>query len=212
MVYTLVLGTSDVSREGSSPSLGTMKIIFLDHDGVICLSQQFGGRYKKQAKARTKLSQSVMDFPVEARFDNFDKKAIKVLNLILEETGAEIVVSSDWKNWANVEEMGEYYEQQGIIKKPIDFTPREYTMPEKQEWHPDWDLEASRTLEIQEWLKDHPEVTHWVAIDDLDMSFKEASNNRSGTGWGLKNFVHTPSIMQGIKQSGIKEKVLKFLK
>jgi hypothetical protein len=188
-----------------------MKIIFLDHDGVICLSQQFGGRYKKQAKARTKLSQSVMDFPVGARFDNFDKKAIKVLNLILEETGAEIVVSSDWKNWANVEEMGEYYEQQGIIKKPIDFTPREYTMPEKQEWHPDWDLEASRTLEIQEWLKDHPDVTHWVAIDDLDMSFKEVSNNRSGTGWGLTNFVHAPSVTEGIKKSGIKHKIVKFL-
>ena len=189
-----------------------MKVIFLDHDGVICLAQQFGGRYKKQAKARKKLSQSVMDLPVNARFDNFDKKAIKTLNLILEETGAEIVVSSDWKNWANVEEMGEYYEQQGIIKKPIDFTPREYNVPEKQEWHPDWELEASRTLEIQEWLKDHPEVTHWVAIDDLDMSFKETSSNRSGTGWGLTNFVHTPSITQGIKQLGIKEKVLKFLK
>ena len=94
-----------------------MKILFLDHDGVICLSQQFGGRYKKQIKLRTKLSQDLMSFPVEARFDNFDRKAIKVLNAILEETGAEIVVSSDWKNWATVEEMGEYYEQQGIIKK-----------------------------------------------------------------------------------------------
>lgn len=25
-----------------------MKIIFLDHDGVICLSQQWGGRFKKK--------------------------------------------------------------------------------------------------------------------------------------------------------------------
>ncbi len=188
-----------------------MKVIFLDHDGVICLSQQFGGRYKKQAKIRTKLSQNVMDFPVEARFDNFDKKAIKVLNSILEETGAEIVVSSDWKNWANVKEMGEYYEEQGIIKKPIDFTSKEHTPPEKQQWHPDWDLEATRSLEIQEWLKEHPEVTHWVAIDDLDMSFKEFSQYRSGTGWGLTNFVHTPKITEGIKRSGTKEKILKFL-
>jgi hypothetical protein len=188
-----------------------MKILFLDHDGVICLSQQFGGRYKKQVKVRRKLSQDLMSFPVGARFDNFDKKAIKVLNAILEETGAEIVVSSDWKNWATIEEMGEYYEQQGIIKKPIDFTPMTYTLPETQEWHPDWDLEASRTLEIKEWLKEHPEVTHWVAIDDLDMSFKEVSSNRSGTGWGLTNFVHTPTVTEGIKRLGIKGKVLKFL-
>ena len=188
-----------------------MKIIFLDHDGVICLSQQFGGRYKKQIKLRTKLSQDLMSFPVEARFDNFDRKAIKVLNAILEETGAEIVVSSDWKNWATVEEMGEYYKDQGIIKTPIDFTPGEYNLQEKQEWHPDWDLEASRSLEIQEWLKEHPEVSRWVAIDDLDMSFKEISSNRSGTGWGLTNFVHTPVVTEGIKKLGIKEKVLKFL-
>jgi hypothetical protein len=190
-----------------------MKIIFLDHDGVICLSQQFGGRHKKQRKVENrKLSWTPMNFPVDCRFDNFDKKAIKVLNEILEETGAEIVVSSDWKNWATVEEMGEYYEQQGIIRKPIDFTPREYKLPETQEWHPDWDLEASRTLEIQEWLKEHPEVSHWVSIDDLDMSFKETSSNRSGTGWGLTNFVHTPKVTEGIKRSGTKEKVLKFLK
>ena len=25
-----------------------MKVIFLDHDGVICLSTEWGGRYKKQ--------------------------------------------------------------------------------------------------------------------------------------------------------------------
>ena len=75
------------------------------------------------------------------------------------------MVSSDWKNWATVEEMGEYYEQQGIIKKPIDFTPMTYTLPETQEWHPDWDLEASRTLEIKEWL-DNNSVTNYVVLDD----------------------------------------------
>ncbi len=96
-----------------------MKVIFLDHDGVICLATEWGGRVKKQQKAKRKLSQSVQSLPVDARFDNFNKKAIGVLNEILEETDAEIVVSSDWKKWANVEEMGEYYESQGIIKKPM---------------------------------------------------------------------------------------------
>jgi hypothetical protein len=43
------------------------------------------------------------------------------------------------------------------------------------------------------------------------MSFKEVSNNRSGTGWGLTNFVHTPSVTEGIKKSGIKHKIVKFL-
>jgi len=29
--------------------------------------------------------------------------------------------------------------------------------------------------------------------------------------WGLKNFVLTPKSREGIKQSGIKEKILEFL-
>jgi hypothetical protein len=30
--------------------------------------------------------------------------------------------------------------------------------------------------------------------------------------WGLENFVHTPRSYEGIKQSGIKEKIINFLK
>jgi hypothetical protein len=146
-----------------------MKTIFLDHDGVICLSDNWGSRFKKQKKYRKKLSQSVMTMPLDARFDNFDKKAIKVLNEILEQTGAEIVVSSDWKVWCSVEEMGDYYEKQGIIKRPIDFTTNMID-GDKVTWFRNWDLEGTRSIQIQEWLKEHPEVTHWVAIDDLDLS------------------------------------------
>ena len=86
-----------------------MKVIFLDHDGVICLSTEWGGRMKKQKEwGGRKLSMTTLEIPVEYRFDNFNEKAINVLNEILEKTGAEIVVSSDWKRWATVEELGEY--------------------------------------------------------------------------------------------------------
>ena len=33
-----------------------MKVIFLDNDGVICLSTEWGGRFKKQQKAGRKMS------------------------------------------------------------------------------------------------------------------------------------------------------------
>ena len=80
-----------------------MKVIFLDNDGVICLSNNWGSRSKKAQEYRAKngieqrLSSSNRDLPVDCRLDNFDTKAIKVLNEILEKTGAEIVVSSDWR-------------------------------------------------------------------------------------------------------------------
>lgn len=192
-----------------------MKVIFLDHDGVICLSTEWGGRHKKQKDFGRKMSQGVLEMPVEMRFDNFNRKAVKVLNEILEETDAEIVVSSDWKRWATVEEMGEYYESKGIAKKPIAFTPdlKDCTVHgDNFIWSRAWDLEQSRSIEIKQYLHDHPEVTHWVSVDDLRMG-------KSGLDysipyeheWGLDNFVETPRSTEGIKQSGIKENVLKFL-
>jgi hypothetical protein len=184
-----------------------MKVIFLDHDGVICLSTEWGGRYKKREKINSQ-KLTTEEMPVEYRFDNFNQKAIKVLNQILEETGAEIVVSSDWKRWATVEEMGEYYESKGIIKKPIAFTDSIlYDDYDNFPWHNRWESEQTRSLEIAQYLGQNPVITHWVAIDDLNMSL----NDVDGKSWGLKNFVLTPVNREGIKQSGIKEKIIKFL-
>lgn len=192
-----------------------MKVIFLDHDGVICLATEWGGRFKKQRDVGRKLSQSVMSLELDARFDNFNKKAIAVLNEILEETDAEIVVSSDWKRWATVEEMGEYYESQGIKKKPIDFTKNlgQCDVPQNFIWSPKWDLEQSRSLEILQYLRDHPEVTEWVAVDDLNMGIPQdhESWGEMEMDWGLTNFVLTPKSREGIKQNGVKEKIVKFL-
>jgi len=186
-----------------------MKVIFLDHDGVICLSDNWGNRFKKQKEwGNRKLSMSPLSMPVEYRFDNFDEKAVKVLNEILEKTGAEIVVSSDWKRWATVEEMGEYYESKGIIKKPIAFTDSIlYDDYDDFPWHNKSELEQTRSLEIAQYIGQNPVITHWVAIDDLNMSL----NDVDGKSWGLKNFVLTPVNREGIKQSGIKEKIIKFL-
>jgi hypothetical protein len=187
-----------------------MKVIFLDHDGVICLSNNWGNRFKKQKEwGGRKLSMTTLEMPVEYRFDNFDEKAVNVLNEILEETGAEIVVSSDWKRWATVEEMGEYYESKGIIKKPIAFTDSIlYDDYEDFPWHRKCELEQTRSLEIAQYLGLNTVITQWVAIDDLNMSFKLEGNKE----WGLKNFVLTPIDNEGIKQTGIKDKILNFLK
>ena len=192
-----------------------MKVIFLDNDGVICLQDNWGSRYKKARQYMIdngigEHDTSMMDEgkrPVEVRFDNFDKKAINVLNEILEETGAEIVVSSDWKLHATVEELGEYYESQGIIKKPIartlnldEFDSDSAGLYAWKGWRG-----RMRIREIEQYIKDHPEITHWVAVDDINMSIE------ANQGHGLKNFVLTPRSSEGIKQSGIKEKILKYL-
>ena len=195
------------------------KVIFLDHDGVICLSSNWGSRHKKQDKwGGRKLSMDFQSIPVDCRFDNFDLKAIKILNKILETTDAEIVISSDWRLHATLEELGEYYTLKGIIKKPIavtdffkDIYPREWSSLRFRA-----DIELERSMEIGHWLENHPEVTHWVAVDDLNMSVeflgdRFAAKDGSDSKPGLRNFVLTPRAWEGIKQSGIKEKILKYL-
>jgi hypothetical protein len=192
-----------------------MKVLFLDNDGVICLSNNWGGRTKKWAKYRSAnpdSSKERKDAPVSVRFDDFDKKAVKILNEIIKETGCEIVVSSDWKLHATLEELGDYYESQGIIKRPIAVTTNlgQCTWYNDQVWvwSPRWDLEMTRVIEITQYLHDHPEVTHWVAVDDLNMG----KNGEDWKNWGIDNFVLTPKSNEGIKQLSIKEKILKFLK
>jgi hypothetical protein len=166
-----------------------MKVLFLDHDGVICLSNNWGGRTKKWVKYQSEnldVSKEKKDAPVSVRFDDFDTKAIKILNEILEETGCEIVVSSDWKLQATLEELCDYYESQGIIKRPIALTPNL----------------------IDCTVHGHPEITHWVSVDDLNMGkigepWKDV--------WAIDNFVLTPRSSEGIKQSGVKKKILNYL-
>jgi hypothetical protein len=189
-------------------------VLFLDNDGVICLSNNWGGRTKKWGKY-IKLNpkqNNISLAPVDVRFDNFDKKSVSILNQVLEETGAEIVVSSDWKLHATLEEIGDYYLSQGIIKRPIGFTKRYLDCCNVDEfvYEKRTIYEQQRCIEIKQYLTDHPEITNWVCIDDLQLG--EQDSNGDNQNWGLSNFVHTPRMNEGIKQSGVKEKIINHLK
>ena len=175
-----------------------MKIIFLDIDGVIATSQCWG-------KGNDNKWDAYM----------FDPKCVAVLNFILKETGAEIILSSDWKSHYTLFEMNEIFAHNGVIKGPIGFTPSSKTYTGDN-------LEGGRSDEIHAWLSHHcqkpmtkggqPMVydIKWVAVDDLNMTekFGDISGNYKT---GLKNFVHCKKHTEGIKQTGVKEKILKFL-
>jgi hypothetical protein len=163
-----------------------MDLFMLDIDGVIATSQCWGRGNDNKWDAYM-----------------FDPKCVALLNFLLKETGAEIILSSDWKNHYTLFEMNEIFAHNGVIKGPIGFTPN------LKSYKGD-NLEGGRADEINEWLKHHAWKgdVKWVAIDDLDLSEKcdEFGNVISG----VKNFVHCPRHLEGIKQCGIKEKILKF--
>jgi hypothetical protein len=188
-----------------------MKVIFLDNDGVICLANNWGSRVNKRKKDKISLVMNDPDVEAKYRFDYFDKKAVKVLNQVLEETGAEIVVSSDWRLYGTLEELGDYYLSEGIIKKPIAFTKRYIgcDKPDEFEWKRSTMHEQQRCIEVRQYLIDHPEITHWVCVDDLSLGEDDGYGFKRN--WGLTNFVRTPRENEGIKQAGIKEKLLEYL-
>ena len=154
-----------------------MKVIFLDIDGVICTSACFGrGKDNKWGAYM------------------FDPKAVSTLNFILQETGAEIILTSDWRNHYTLQEMREIFCHFNVIKGPIGFTPSSKTYRGDN-------LEGGRVDEINMWLETHAwkKDIKWVAVDDLNMVDLSP------------NFVLCPRVQEGIKQVGIKDKIIAIL-
>lgn len=147
-----------------------------------------------------------LDLPVHLRFDDFDPDCVRVLNGILESTGAQIVCSSDWRNIATLEEMRELYLSRGILRGPVGYTPRMEEFDEAfglfawKGWY-----ERMRIVEIREWLRLNP-VRHWVAIDDMrlgaDWSRRDRGGNLLPFEGGLERFVKTPEL-EGLKKLNI---------
>lgn len=156
--------------------------LFLDIDGVLATANQF------DLKSR------------HPKYDcyPFDKKCIKVFNEILLTTDSIIVLTSDWKYHYTQEMMNDIFQWNEIIKPISNFTPSLWGTKFKSAS----DLEQCRADEILTYLDDRKiRENKWVAIDDLDLSPYLPD----------ENFVQTPRVNEGIKQTGIKEKILKQL-
>lgn len=160
-----------------------MKYIFLDIDGVLAV-----GWIKYQ---ETKWG----------RIYRFDKKAVALFNQLLEETGAEIILSSDWKKQHSLQDMREIFEWNGVIKGPISFTVNSplYEQAETREWQA-----GGRAWEIKEYVERHG-ITNWLALDDLEL-------HNSGHGDFFEgHFVYCGRQLEGVKQTSLKEKAVKIL-
>lgn len=84
-----------------------------------------------------------------------DQECIKHLNLVLEATGAQVVVSSSWRFCHNIVGLQKLLEYRGFKGELIDITPINLMGPNKVRGH-----------EIQAWLDLNPEVDRFVIIDD----------------------------------------------
>jgi hypothetical protein len=126
----------------------------------------------------------------------FDPKCVKVFNDIIEKTDAIIVLSSDWRDHYSIKTMNNIFEWNAVNATVSKYTPSLWGI----EFFRAEELEACRAAEILKFVKDN-DVKKWVAIDDLDLKPYISE----------ENFVWTPRANEGIKQSGVKDKILKRL-
>ena len=106
----------------------TRRVIFLDFDGVVAPIRRWD------------------------RYGDLDPACIQVLNEIVAQAGADVVVSSTWRYGKTAPELQEMLDAQGFTGRVLDKTP---TGPPG----------ANRGAEIAAWLAEHA-ASGYVIIDD----------------------------------------------
>ena len=133
------------------------KILFLDIDGVINTDRQCERCYEKGI------------VPDERFGYPFDPEAVACLARIIDETGADIVISSSWKFWG-LPDMTNMWKDRNMPGKIVDVTPN--TMSDEMLLNADltnMDMMAFKGSEIKGWLTKHRKsVERYAIIDDVD--------------------------------------------
>jgi hypothetical protein len=122
-----------------------MKIIFLDFDGVMDTAY-YDHMLSKQGLPGNDPYGTV-----------FDPNCVHNLRRIIDNTGADIVVSSSWKHFMTYKEFLEMWDARGLPGFVTDVTP----IP---------DMRRNRGDEIDAWLNECNVECQYVIIDDLDGS------------------------------------------
>ena len=158
--------------------------LFLDIDGVLATTAQYYTNKKKWHPA----------------YDcyRFDEKCVKIFNEVLDNVEElTIILSSDWKDHYTTPEMNEILKWNGVNATITGKTPSSWGVEFKSLQQ----LEQCRAFEIKKYVENH-NVQYYVAIDDLDLA-----------PWLPEgNFIRTPRANEGLKQSGIKNKLITTLK
>ena len=140
------------------------KIVFLDIDGVL----NTGWWY----------SQMDRNTPKDKYGYAFDPRSVANLKKIVDETGADIVISSSWKSFG-LSELEDMWQDRGLPGKLIGITPN--SVSDEMLLNADLDhmeIFSVREMEIKEWLDKHgKKVSHYVIIDDMDNFLPEQKSH-----------------------------------
>ena len=142
-----------------------MKVVFLDLDGVLNTEDYFASLKDK-------------GLPTEDSFGNlFSPEAIENLRKIIEAMDAQIVVSSSWR-FAGLGTLKQMWKERSLPGNLYDITSLnvadDYIRAHMEDQSFDFyeAMTSAREMEISAWLQEHPEVTNYVILDDLE-SFRQ---------------------------------------
>ena len=120
-----------------------MKIIFLDFDGVMD-NEYYDHILSKAGK------------PIADEYGLlFDPECVKNLKHIIDNTGADIVISSTWKDLMSYKDILDMWKYRGLPGFVTDVTPT---------------ISNHRGNEIDAWLEECRHDCQYAIIDDLDAS------------------------------------------
>lgn len=133
-----------------------MRVIFLDCDGVLN-SQKF---FKEDGNVRT------MSHGLSFGASQLDPKALALVDQLVEQSGAKIVISSSWRHLWDVPEIIAMFESRGFknIDAIIGKTGNSTTDHRGTEVQEFLDLERERK-EVDD---QHDPITSYVILDDTD--------------------------------------------
>lgn len=127
------------------------KVIFLDVDGVLNCETSKSYFLTEDGRAYT----------------GIDKDKVKRLAKIVETTGADIVLSSSWKDgW--FQRCGFLFKEAGLSKHAKYLTRHLYKKGKLGLKDRTPSSYRGRGYEIKFWLKTHPQTKAWVVLDDED--------------------------------------------
>jgi hypothetical protein len=137
----------------------SIKVLFLDIDGVLNSEIFYERRYKQRVKDAMNGLLLKESTKVEYLLGELDQKCINILNKFIEDTGVKIVLSSTWRNssvFNGIKDINDFFKGAGLIGEFIDVTPNIRTDG------------SYRGNEVELWLRrnKHLNIDEFVIFDD----------------------------------------------